>query len=130
MVAGSGQRIFPRTTEPLRRDEEFSSATCTTLVPKPSQQTWSGGPGGTYSARPTAVLNHQDTAPHCDPLTTVRHYSLGRRTFLQGTAACPVLLITLSPVAALATFSTAPRAAGTAESWQDKTFWDDGTGWV
>jgi hypothetical protein len=118
MVAGSGQRIFPRTTEPLRRDEEFSSATCTTLVAKPSQQTWSGGPGGTC------------TAPHCDPLTTVRHYSLGRRAFLQVTAACPVLLITLSQVAALATFSTASRAAGTAESWQDKTFWDDGTGWV
>jgi hypothetical protein len=50
--------------------------------------------------------------------------TLGRRAFLQGTAACPVLLMTLSPVAVLVNFS--PVAA---EEWQDEIFWDDGTSW-
>jgi hypothetical protein len=50
--------------------------------------------------------------------------TFGRRAFLGGTAACPALLMTLSPVAALVIYPPA-----TAEDWQDKAFWDDGTGW-
>ncbi len=46
-----------------------------------------------------------------------------RRAFLLGTAACPMLLMTPLPVAA-------PVAAVVGESWEDETFWDDGTGWI
>lgn len=53
-----------------------------------------------------------------------------RRTFLQGAAACPALLLTPSLVAVLPNLSTGSGVAAMGEGWDDRTFWDDGTGWV
>lgn len=79
-------------------------------------------PGGAQSAAGPPVLDYRESGA-LHP-AAAWNGTFGRRAFLRGTAACPALLTTLSPVAALVIFSPA-----TAEDWQDKTFWDDGTGW-
>ena len=68
-------------------------------------------------------------APHRHLPAILRNRTASRRAFLQGTAACPGLLMTLSSTA-LASRSTAPRAEAGVEGWTDETFWDDGSGWV
>ena len=124
MFASSRGWTGPPVMDPLPCDETPGSTAGTARVPTVAPKGEPGAPHGPLcSATGKAVL-------HWHPPTTARNGSFSRRAFLQGTAGCSVLLMTLPPVAALANFSTAPQAAVTAESWKDETFWDDGTGWI
>ena len=124
MFAGSRQRIGLPVMDPLMCDEAPGSTTRATLVPAFVPKGEPRAPHGSRCSTTVKAVLHWHSA------ATARDGKFSRRAFLRGTAAWPVLLMTLSPMAALANFSNAPRAAVTAESWHDKTFWDDGTGWV
>jgi hypothetical protein len=121
MFVSSRQWIGLPATDPLAGDETPGSTTRAALVPpfppKGEPEPPHGSPGSTSGK--AALPWH--------PPAMARNGDISRRTFLRSTAACPVLLTMLSPIAALADFSAVPRGAVTAES---ETFWDDGTGWV
>ena len=68
-------------------------------------------------------------ALNCSVFRNRWHERFSRRVFLRGTLTGLVFIL-LSPIPAPAECSAVRNAALRGESWVDRSFWDDRTGWI
>lgn len=124
MVASVQWRSVGPVNAPFACDGTPGSILRVTPVPDVAPDGSGGATRGELRTAPPLAVFHRH------PPATGRRGEFSRRAFLRGAAACPALHVTLSLATLLADLSAASGAALVGERWDDRTLWDDDTGWV